>query len=437
MLKKCQIIFFLILACSTRIFLLASTPEFAEWTILTYMQAGSDVGYWANYSLSHMVAGMQNNKGVNVLAQWDHLDKNMLTRYKVVVDDFIQVDSIPKNIKDGSQVAEIVEAMSWAHTNYPAKHYMLVFWDHGHGILDYTYNQYMYSEETKARHPYWLKGRGKRSYKKDLKGLMIEDNRRYIMTNQDLQETMRQIYQKVGRKIDIVGMDACFMGMMEVGYQIKDYANYLFASQEWTTGEGLPYGLFLYPLTLNYGCLTPGEFAKTMVTMSGLFYKDKEGGEFTTYSSLDLNKMKDIKENIKQLVKEVEECKKHNPSDIKKIIQEARQTTHGMFWKCYMDMYDFYNQLYVRVIQKNMDPARSTMIEYQNALDHLKKTLLDGMLLIKSVIVANVAIKNHKEATGMSMYFPMPEDQREESYEKTLFINDCPEWLRFIQEYKA
>ena len=59
-----------------------------------------------------------------------------------------------------------------------------------------------------------------------------------------LSYALSQIKDVLGQKIDLVGMDACLMAMVEVAYEIKDYVNILVASQE--TEPGYWMGLCRY-----------------------------------------------------------------------------------------------------------------------------------------------------------------------------------------------
>jgi hypothetical protein len=87
--------------------------------------------------------------------------------------------------------------------NFGAKHYMLVIWGHGNG---------------------W---RGAAEDKGDPLNLTEMKN-------------------ALGdRKIDIIGFDACYMGSIEVNYELKDNADYLVASEKKLPRAGWPYEMIL------------------------------------------------------------------------------------------------------------------------------------------------------------------------------------------------
>lgn len=57
-----------------------------------------------------------------------------------------------------------------------------------------------------------------------------------------LQYALQKVYEKTGKKIDLLMLDACLMANFETAYQFKDYVSYIFASEEEslaTTLDGL------------------------------------------------------------------------------------------------------------------------------------------------------------------------------------------------------
>ena len=47
-----------------------------------------------------------------------------------------------------------------------------------------------------------------------------------------LQYALQQVYEKTGKKIDLLMLDACVMANLETAYQLKDYLSYIIASEE-------------------------------------------------------------------------------------------------------------------------------------------------------------------------------------------------------------
>jgi hypothetical protein len=118
----------------------------------------------------------------------------------------------------------LVDFADWAVTNYPAKKYLLVIWNHGGGFRSLNLAKDIAWDDTSG---------GDR------------------ITMPELEDAFSTITAQLGKNIDLVGMDACFMAMTEVAYQIKDYADFLVTSEETIPNEGWPYNTILSQLVKN------------------------------------------------------------------------------------------------------------------------------------------------------------------------------------------
>jgi len=118
---------------------------------------------------------------------------------------------------DMGDYKHLIEFTNWARTNYPAKRYMLIVWNHGAG---------------------WIKTRVNGD-----KGISYDDETGNHITTPQFGMAMKAI-----GKIDVIGTDACLMQMPEVNYEIKDYVDYIVASEETEPGDGYTYNLMLGPL---------------------------------------------------------------------------------------------------------------------------------------------------------------------------------------------
>jgi len=67
-----------------------------------------------------------------------------------------------------------------------------------------------------------------------------------------LKAISKEIYAVNGNeKIDVLGLDACYMGMLEVMYQVKDYADYLVSSENEEALDGWPYDKLIETIINN------------------------------------------------------------------------------------------------------------------------------------------------------------------------------------------
>lgn len=72
-------------------------------------------------------------------------------------------------------------------------------------------------------------------------GIAYDDVSGNSMSIKDLGSALSDIKKAYGRKIDIFAMDACLMQMAEVASELRDYANFIVASEELVPGAGYPY----------------------------------------------------------------------------------------------------------------------------------------------------------------------------------------------------
>ncbi len=130
--------------------------------------------------------------------------------------------------------------INYSITNYPAKNYILVLWDHGAGYpgacIDY-------------------------------------DNYYDMLDTSEIHEALSEIYAQFGVRIDIVGFDACLMGMLEVAYGLRLYADYVVFSQEAVSSDGWPYDTILNRLVLN-ASMTPRYLSRVIVEEYIGFYSN-------------------------------------------------------------------------------------------------------------------------------------------------------------------
>ncbi len=133
----------------------------------------------------------------------------------------------------------LVDFVTWAVQNYPAKHYALTISTHGAG---------------------WL-GNGP-----------DETNNNDMLTLPDLTSALKQIQAKTGLdQLDIIGFDACLMGQVEVYRALVPYAKYVLASEEEIPGEGWEYATPFQQLTQN-PTMSAREFGQDIVDAYTKYY---------------------------------------------------------------------------------------------------------------------------------------------------------------------
>lgn len=412
------------LLCSQQLQLYADVPKY-QWTILVYMQADNDLAPFAKNNIQSMKK-VSYKDDVAVLVHWNKLYADTFSRFKIEHAKHRE-DSTSGGIPAKAVADGLIDAVRWAVTSYPAEHYMLVLWNHGTGILDHS-----------LRHRYgfisnlsWLEIPGLPSPLD--RGILYSTAHNIYLNNHDLAECLRVISDEIlGRKIDIIGMDACLMAMLEVGYQIKDYANLFVSSQNVEAGMGWYYEELLRPLTEEAKQTTPLQLCKQILFAYNLYYKPRL--PFYTQSVLDLSQMSGIVAHLDQIVLSFYACCTENSPDVMwKLVHLARRRTLKFGSNNYLDLYDFFEKFAV-LIKNHLhgDGLKKNTLIQTDSLSDLMHLLHRGMHKIKQAVLGNVAGSSCQRAQGLSLYFPPLKSHA--SYLDTRFSQNSL-WVRFLNDY--
>ena len=199
-----------------------------EWTIMVFVNGKNNLEGYALKDLNEMEM-IGSSDQVNVVAEvgriagYDSSDGDWKTARRYLVKKDTNINKITSPVVqelakvDMGDYNHLVDFANWAKTNYPAKKYMLIVWNHGAG---------------------WIK-----SAELGNKGISYDDQTGNHITTPQLGMALKAI-----GKVDVYGSDACLMQMPEVDYEIKDYADYIVGSEETEPGDGYTYNLMLGPL---------------------------------------------------------------------------------------------------------------------------------------------------------------------------------------------
>ena len=160
------------------------------------------------------------------------------------------------------------EFINYCTTNFPARHYGLILWDHGAG-------------------PLWGYGSDE-----------LFDNDSLLF--EELRGAMDQTTFSGGKKLDWVGFDACLMGSVESAKLWKDYAQYLIGSEELESGRGWDYS-FLSTLNETDDART---IVSAIVDAYGSYYEENKTEFFNpdvTLAAMDLSQTDAVIESTNAL----------------------------------------------------------------------------------------------------------------------------------------
>jgi hypothetical protein len=395
----------------------------AIWNVFTYIQADNNLSDFALYDIQEM-AEVGSTPDVHIIVQHDKPNDIGTWRYKIEKNAIEVVDFLSYEMgqKPGK---ELVEGMHWNIKNYPAQHYALNLWNHGSGVTD------------PKRHD-WLRG------------ILFDDSQGTYLDNQALTSSMRDIATLIGHKLDLLGMDACFMQMVEIGYQIKDYVEILVGSEDVEPGDGWYYTGFLAALVANP--LTPVQLAKEIVDSYDMFYRPIT--PYYTQSAVDLNYMDALAKNIDKVIDGIETCAQSNYHSVLRAVNAARSRSLSFEDDDFIDLYSFYEKLEAQLLSLKKRGGNEQTIKpkpawvYQQASSNKKAistpslrkhidatcaTLREGKDLIAKAVIVSAAGSGMQSARGISIYYPVY--GIDSSYTNTAFAQQTKWYTRFLKGF--
>ncbi len=267
-----------------------------QWTVMVYMAGDNNLDPEGVVDLREMKKVGSTDK-LSVIAQFDRSQGHMSQRYVLRKGTKLADDSVAKlgkvNTGDPKRLSDFI---AWGVKEHPAKHYLLVLWNHGQGWDDTD----IYANERfrslrrlttgRVRHALFhapvrrALEQAKRNV--EYRAILLDDNAKDFLDNQEMKQVLSKTKKLLKRNLDILGMDACLMSMAEVGYQAHGSADYTVGSEETEPGEGWPYNTILSALAKN-PAMTPRDLSALIVDKYLASYTAAAG---VTCSACDLSK---------------------------------------------------------------------------------------------------------------------------------------------------
>jgi hypothetical protein len=247
------------------------------WTVAVWVAGDNNLDSFGAKDLAELKK-VGSSDEIAVVAQFDRAGKGQHTRRYVLRSkttlDEDAVDDLGETDTGDPKVA--IDFFSWAFREWPSEKVLAVIWNHGSGI-DET--------DIYARERGLSRGRARSiassGYRRALfsttidaavadaagggdRGIAYDDAARDFLDNRELARVLKEVSAAVGRKIDVLGFDACLMNMVEVAYQLKDSVDVIVGSEEVEPGNGWPYDADLAVLAKSPGA-TAREVAPKLV----------------------------------------------------------------------------------------------------------------------------------------------------------------------------
>lgn len=335
-----------------------------EWTLAVFLNADNNLDRFGVADQEEM-SKIGSNEDLNIVTLIDReqgpAQINYIENYNI------------KKIKDMGELdmgdyREFVKFVKFVKDNYPAKHYVFSFWNHGSGWKNKD------KEEAVVR------------------GISYDDSSRNHITTNDLTVAMTEATKILGKKIDVLCFDACLMQMAEVAYAVKDHVDYMVASEETEPGKGAPYDDILKKFKKG---ITPKQFAMEWVEAFGDSYNGgSQGRAKSTQSALEMSKFPKFVDAINGF------AKVGLSKDYSALFKQTFNYTQRFEYPENMDLLHF-----VELMQEDTGVASYESLKKQYVDESLKTAMAKLTQAGKDLIIANRWTGRCNEAKGIAIFF--------------------------------
>jgi hypothetical protein len=221
-------------------------------------------------------------------------------------------------------------------------------------------------------------------------GIAFDDGAGDYLDTLELEEVLASAHRRLGRPLDLVGMDACLMTMLEVAYEIREHARVLVGSEEVEPGAGWPHDTILGDLVTR-PAMTGADLGRTIVARYAEWCRaHRDQG---TQSALDLTRLDDLAEAVDALAGAL--LARLRSLGVSGALVEARRRTLRFFDGLYVDLHHFCGNLAAVVGERTIAGACADVqhaIEGRNA---------PGPIIANATVGARLG-----RARGISIYLP-------------------------------
>lgn len=376
----------------------------ADWTWLVYMAGDNNLEGAGKEDLDEMKE-VGSSSELNIIVQFD-TEENKTTRYLVEKNKLTVIHEMPGvNTGDPKILTDFIK---WGTAKYPAQHYLVDVWNHGGGWenlpSDYDYEGLRASKPALASKIKRLRRSLFRTTIENIhersseeRAIAIDVGAHDYLDNKELRSAVLNALPN-GKKVDILGCDACLMNMIEICYENKDIANFMVGSEETEPGSGWPYNTILKKLS-ETPQTSPADLAKIITQDYGQYY-EKNGSPIydktATQSALDLNQIEPVANSLNELANILIK----NIAGIAGQVTLARDKAQKFSeYPEYVDLISFLNEL-VKWLPDNQAEAKGAVNKTLSVLNQTS----NKFILANSTWGLNV-----KRASGVSIYFPSSE----------------------------
>ena len=418
---------------------MAKTAAKKAWTVMVYLAGDNNLDSAGVIDLKEMKS-VGSTEDLNLVAQFDRsTGKGQTRRFYLRKGTALDKDVVANLGETNTGDPKVLQDfLTWGAKTYPAELYMVVIWNHGAGWDDENIYRSLgkglkravaYKGETVAlgggKRPLpvsHVRAVTRRPFKRALfastihagvqsRAIAFDDDAQDFLDNIEMKRVLTAVKKPFGGKIAVLGMDACLMSMVEVGYQVRNTAEVMVGSQEVEPGDGWPYDTVLKALA-SQPAMTSKEVGKLIVDRYLASYKASDG---VTQAALDLSASTKLEGAIDTLAAAL--LKGTSDQQTLFAMMRARRSVQMFDTKDYIDLLH-----YCRLLRKLTADARILA-----GCDAVERQGVPSFVLAAGFKGAGQANSN-----GVSIYFP--QDDISPLYAKLDFARNN-KWNEFLRKY--
>ena len=354
------------------------------WTIFVYL-CGTDLESGGGAATSDIMQMLEAEGSDNVrfviqtggTSEWmnEVFSAGEAERYVVQNQDIQLADSV--SLTNMGDPATLEDFLSWGVENYPAEKMGVVFWDHGGGSIT---------------------------------GACFDElNEGNSLSLSEINTALSRVYANMTDKFEFIGFDCCLMGTAETANVLATYARYFYGSQETEPGSGWDYTAYGAFLAQN----PSADGAQLGKVITDSFYDEcaAAGQESDcTFTIIDLEKFDDFTIAFNDYAQQLYNA---GLSDLAGIVRGVNGADNFG--------------------GNNKSEGYTNMVDIGGILSNCS-AYADGSAVKKALdncIVYNKNGVDHKNASGLSVYYPL---QLQGSNELGIFSGVCisPYYLSLV-----
>ena len=386
----CAMLISLMCGCESNIKNVVSIKNTGSRTLFIYMcgsnletkqgLAGKNIDELLSAEISDDVNIVIETGGTKTWRSHD-IDSDAIQRYEVKNGELKLLETLDNANMGEAQT--LTDFLVWGQENYPSAHNMLVLWDHGGGAA---------------------------------KGVCFDENYSFdSLSLTELKEALESA--KLKTKLDFIIFDACLMATIEVVSIMRDYADYMIASEEIVPSGGMDYKAMCETFASDKSnedigkkicdafmdkCVKTGKDIYSTLSLINLNYADDLVEHFNNCATY-MNRMSETKNYFSRLIAAAKRCEKFG-------IESTFDGSSNM-----VDLGDFIAEAWDNHIIEGEDDIYIALL---------------GAISDAVPYTVNSGMRSNK---GVSFYYPITYDQAE--VEDYVALSVSEEYITFLKNH--